>query len=338
MYRKMSLIIPVFIPHEGCPHACVFCNQHSISGRTGGPIDPDEVRAIVHTWLARCRRERERVQVGFYGGSFTALPIQRQGELLGAAEGFLAREEVHSLRISTRPDCIDPATVQRLREARVATVELGVQSLDDRVLRACGRGHTARHVREAVTCLREGGMEVGLQLMLGLPGQTFLSLMRTAREAAALKPDFVRIYPVLVLRGSRLERDYTENRYRPLTLSRAVAQSAWMKDFFLSRAIPVVRLGLQAGPELEKNLIAGPYHPSFGEMVDSRRMLRRTRRLLAAAPPGKVILEINGKDRSIFHGHRSANMERLTGLGLLDRFTLRTSATRPRGTISISAP
>lgn len=332
----MPLVIPIFIPHEGCPHACVFCNQHRISGRTGqSPVTPGEVGKIIAQWLAR-RTEcgTDPVQVAFYGGSFTGLPVERQEELLEAVVPFRQQGLVQAVRLSTRPDYIDARIIARLRRYGVAIVELGVQSLDPVVLAASNRGHSAGQTIRAIGLLRASGLQVGVQLMVGLPGESLLSLRRTVRQVAALCPDFVRIYPVLVLKGSGLAGLYAQGRYRPLTLEQAVAQTAWMNNFFAGRGIRVVRMGLQPGPELEEALVAGPYHPAFGELVLSRLMLRRTRRALRGVPEGeKVRLSIAAQDRSIFQGMRSENIKRLRQLGLLDRFNLVTDPCQPRATL-----
>lgn len=332
----MPLVIPVFIPHAGCPHACLFCDQHRISGRTDSqPVTPAEVTAIIRQWLARSATRRpESVQVAFYGGSFTGLPEARQEELLETVAPFLTRGEVRTIRISTRPDYVSAQVIARLRRAGVGIVEIGVQSLDPAVLSACNRGHTAEQAIRAMLLLREAGLETGVQLMLGLPGQTLSSLRQTARRVAALRPHFVRIYPALVLQGSGLALLHGRNLYRPLPLDEAVGQAAWLTNYLESRTIRVVRLGLQPGPELEAALEAGPYHPAFGELVRARLMLRTTRRTLRCVAPGsRVRLAIAARDRSIFRGLRGANMVRLQQDGLHDRFELVTDPAQPRGTL-----
>ena len=333
----MPFVIPIFIPHEGCPHACVFCNQHRISGRTGHhPVSPGEVAEIISQWLVRASMRRTgQVQVAFYGGSFTGLAAERQVELLGVVSPFLAQGRVQAIRISTRPDYVDPVVIDRLRRSGVKIVELGVQSLDPEVLAACNRGHSPVQAIRAIGLLREAGLEVGVQLMVGLPSQSLLSLRRTVRQVAVLRPDFVRIYPVLVLKESGLAALHAQGRYHPLTLDQAVAQTAWMRNFFADHGIRVVRMGLQPGPELEEALLAGPYHPAFGELVLARLMLRRTQRALRDVPEGtKIRLSIAARDRSIFQGMGSANITRLRQLGLLERFELVTDPSQPRATLN----
>ncbi|WPD24495.1 MAG: radical SAM protein [Candidatus Electrothrix scaldis] len=329
-------VIPVFIPHEGCPHCCVFCNQRRISGFTKKPVTAEDVRETVQTWLEGKGSERHQVQVAFYGGSFTGLPQTRQQELLGAVAPFMEQGRVQSLRLSTRPDYIDQERVALLQEYQVSTVELGVQSMNDQVLALAKRGHRAVDVERAVPVLRQAEMEVGIQLMLGLPGDTRTSLRRTVERVIALQPDFVRIYPLLVVQHSELAEQYKRGEYAPLSLDKAVILTAWMKQRFDKVDIRVVRMGLQAGPELESSVLAGPWHPAFGELVASRLMLRRTRRLLAQIPAEDAIqLYINQRDQSVFRGMKSANIRRLQELGLWQRIALSTDPTVPRGTVNV---
>jgi histone acetyltransferase (RNA polymerase elongator complex component) len=241
---------------------------------------------------------------------------------------------VDVIRLSTRPDYIDGNRLDLLKAHRAGIVELGVQSLDDTVLAASRRGHTSQDVVRAVHLLRESGFQIGLQMMVGLPGQNRSSLRATVERLIRLAPDFVRIYPLLVIRGSGLARQYEQGRFQPLSLDMAVLHCAWMKEKLARSGIRIVRMGLQAGPELERSLIAGPYHPSFGHLVDSRLMLGQARRLLATVDPGQsVTLVINPRDLSTFWGVGGANRERLTRLGLSDRFSLTTDPGLPRGTV-----
>lgn len=332
----MPLVIPIFIPHQGCPHTCIFCNQHRISGhKEDALLKPSQVQQIIALWLDRTPEKCiDGVQVAFYGGSFTGLPFSRQQELLDGVAPFLQKGLVQSIRLSTRPDYIDATTVTFLQDHGVATVELGVQSLDDAVLEASDRGHSAADTREAVHLLREGKMEVGLQLMLGLPGQSSYSLIQTAREAVALRPDFVRIYPALVLQESGLHVLYNRGDYRPLSLGKAVVQAAWMKKYFDAHLVKVIRMGLQPGPELEESLVAGPYHPAFGELVSSRIMLQQTRKVLQGEESGlRLELSISDRDVSVFRGLHSGNIRRLEKLGLADRFTMVTDTDQERFTL-----
>lgn len=335
----MALVIPVFIPHEGCPHRCLFCNQRRISGQVGATVRGDAVQETIDLWLARCRPERrQHAEVAFYGGSFTCLPQKRQLELLAAVQPFLVRRLVQNIRLSTRPDGIDAPALDLLARYRVATIELGVQSCDDEVLTRSGRGHNSATVALAAQSVRARGFRLGIQLLPGLPGETFASLRRTTATVIGLRPNFVRIYPALVLRDSGLARLYHQGGYRPLSLDRAVAQTAWMKKRFDAKGIEVVRMGLQPTADLERALIAGPYHPAFGELVLSRLMFHTARKLLAkAGTDAPLTLVIAARDRSIFQGQHSANLHRLRRLGLDQHMVLRTDREQLRQTVRVGA-
>ena len=333
----MPLVIPIFIPHEGCPHCCIFCNQHSISGHSAAPVTPQDVQESITTWLDRCQpKNRDQVQVAFYGGSFSGLPAKRQAELLGAVRPFLDQGQVQEIRLSTRPDYIDSERLALLVRHRVGIIELGAQSCDDRVLQQAGRGHNSAAIAAAAQLIRAHGIRLGIQLMLGLPGDQFQTLRRTVQEVIRLQPNFVRLYPVLVLKGSGLEGLYLQGEYRPLSLGKAVALTAYMKKRFDDQGIQVVRMGLQPTVDLERALVAGPFHPAFGHLVNSRLMLNQARRALATAPgTDRVALVIADRDQSVFRGIRSANMRRLQQLGLLERFSLHTDPNQPRQTVKV---
>jgi histone acetyltransferase (RNA polymerase elongator complex component) len=302
-------------------------------------VDAAAIGDTIRTWLKRARPgKRQQVQVAFYGGSFTGLPLQRQRILLAAVQPFIQQGQVQEIRLSTRPDYIDEQRLELLCRHGVRTVELGVQSCDDHLLQLAGRGHNQADTLRACGLIKQSGLHLGIQLMLGLPGEGLASLRRTATRVIELRPDCVRLYPVLVLRGSGLEHLYHRGEYRPLSLGRAVLLAAFMKKRFDDQGITVVRMGLQPGPELEHSLVAGPYHPAFGELVKSRLMLRRTRRILTRLPEGQTVtLVINQRDQSIFRGPNSRNMEQLRRWGLLDRFVVRTDPHQPRQTVDFVA-
>lgn len=313
-------IIPFFIVHQGCPHRCVFCNQTSITGQTegAGQLTAGQVAAEIAIWLARPRRNvAAKVQVAFYGGSFTGLPQGRQAELLSAVAPFINQGQVQAVRLSTRPDCVDPGTAAFLAEHGVRIVELGVQSMDAAVLAASGRGYGPGEVVSALRVLRGAGLQVGGQLMVGLPGETARRAVDSAQRLADLAPDFVRLYPTLVVAGSALAVDHEAGRYRPLTLHQAVARTARLKGIFDVCSIPVVRMGLQDGAALTQNLIAGPHHPAFGEMVLARIFFQKVRRVLRQAAGQGRRLTLAAADESIFRGPGNGYRLRLMALGLL---------------------
>jgi histone acetyltransferase (RNA polymerase elongator complex component) len=276
MARKKQLIIPVFIPFGGCPHKCVFCNQAGITGEDTLP-SPGVVKATVErylsTWEGRWEGKGEgggRREVAFYGGSFTGLPPALQKSYLECAYGYVLKKRVDALRLSTRPDYIFRGGLALLKDYGVETVELGVQSMSDEVLSLSGRGHGADITVSAVELLRMEGFKVGLQIMPGLPGDTRASIIETARRVAELEPDFVRVYPTLVIRGTPLERMSTDGVYTPWPLEEMVEVCRDLSILFKKAGIPVVRFGLQPTDELEKNIVAGPYHPAFRQLVETR--------------------------------------------------------------------
>lgn len=304
-------IIPVFIPHLGCRHQCIFCNQKKITGRHT-PVSASQVAAMIDERLAGVNCDRW-IEVAFFGGSFTALPVAIQNDLLAPAYQALRRKRIHAIRLSTRPDCISDSNVANLRRQGVTTVELGVQSLDDSVLVNALRGHSSQIVTEAVNKLKAAGLQCGLQLMPGLPGENWLSLLATVQRAVQLQPDFVRIYPTVVLADTPLADLYHEGIYQPLSLAAAVARSAYMKLVFEQQGISVIRTGLQATEELDSgsSVLAGPYHPSFGELVDSHLfylMLAGFIEQNAACSESGLSIYHNPKDTSKIRGHYNRNI------------------------------
>lgn len=276
--------------------------------------------------------------MAFYGGSFTALPIRRQQDLLAAVQPFLDQGLVRDIRLSTRPDAIDKDGLALLRDYRVSIIELGVQSCSDNVLRRSGRGHdTLASIRASALIKQSKKFRLGIQLMPGLPGDTFYTLRQTTDSVVAMQPDFVRLYPTLVLRGSTLADLYQQGHYQPLSLARATLLCAWMKKRFDEQGIRVIRMGLQASPSLEQALLAGPYHPAFGQLVDSRLMLNKIRRALAEAGEERVGLVLAQRDLPLFYGHGGRNIQRLEQLGLLGRFSLRADPSQAHFTLRTEA-
>jgi histone acetyltransferase (RNA polymerase elongator complex component) len=333
-------VIPVFISHQGCPHRCIFCDQHTITGQNeaeGQPVTPGSVRKTIEDWLCLPRKKRrQRVQVAFYGGSFTGLPYQRQVDLLESVQPYIASGEVDCIRISTRPDYIDDVIIALLKEYSVAIVELGIQSLNQEVLTVSFRGHSVQQSEDAIIRLKMNGFKVGAQLMCGLPGDNRSRLLATAGKTAALGPDFVRIYPALVIKGSGLEKLYREGKYTPLSLARAIALSARMKNIFDEHGIKVVRIGLQPSAELAERVVAGPYHPAFGELVLARNIFKKTRKLLHEKEGlQKKSLHIAKADESVFRGPNNAAIKRLTKLGLMKNVELVFDKNLARNTVGL---
>lgn len=264
------LIIPVFVPHEGCPHACCFCNQRKISGQNSAPSQ-DAVRRIIESYVDIIPNY-DAVQVAFFGGSFTGIPEAVRRQYLETAASYVKNKQIDSIRISTRPDYIDSEILAMLKEYSVRTIELGAQSMDDEVLRRAGRGHTAADTVRASERIRAWNFELGLQTMTGLPGASCESDRKTAEEIIRLHPDFVRIYPTVVIKGTPLHTMYIRGEYIAPPLDKTVAFCAELMVKYQSENIKVIRMGLQSsdGVNAGGEIAAGPYHPAFGQLVRSQ--------------------------------------------------------------------
>ena len=303
-------ILPIFIPHAGCPHQCVFCNQKKISGQHSAALA--SAREQITRWRSWLRPSLAH-EAAFYGGSFTGLPLDLQRELLQLTDALLAECFIGSVRLSTRPDYIDEERLELLKKYHVELVELGVQSLDDKVLQAAERGHTAAAVTAAMALLKQHGFKTGLQLMVGMPQQSFASVKETARQAIALHPDIARIYPLLVIKDTPLAQTYAQGLFVPLSLDEAVTQAAWLYKELTQAGIKVIRIGLQADEELcaEGNILAGPFHPAMGELVKSRVLRDElTPRLLEQAKITQTLtLHCPARLESKLRGQKNCNLQ-----------------------------
>lgn len=306
------LIVPFFISHQGCPQRCVFCNQRTISGRGGELPTDDEMRAAIAA-AAAFRRGRP-VEVAFYGGTFTSIPRADQQRLLGTLQPLLAAKEIASVRVSTRPDAVDGEAARFLRAHGVTTVELGVQSMDDRVLAASGRGHTGADTERAFAFLREEGIAVGAQLMPGLPGDTAEISLASLRRILTLGPACLRIYPTVVVEGTGLAELWRCGRYTPLERDAAVSLCARMLRLATEAGVPVIRIGLQPTEELEApgTILAGPWHPAFRQLVEGELWSELLLRLADGIPRGsEVRLGCAPTRLSDVVGQRRRNLHRL---------------------------
>lgn len=312
-------IIPIFIPHLGCPNDCVFCNQKKITGistlLTGGEIEEKIVE-----YLGYFKPGRE-IEIAFYGGSFTALTVEKQLEFLAIGKKYKDLELVDKIRLSTRPDFIDDAILDRLEEYGVDIIELGVQSLSNSVLELSNRGHDAKSVYDAVKCIKQRDFTLGLQQMIGLPGDNYETSLYTTRELISLKPDFVRIYPTLIVVETELENMYRDGLYSPLTVETAVD---YVTDYFILftlNKIPVIRVGLQntESISLDGDVVAGPFHEAFGELVKSEIF----RRIIVWELKDTELKDLNivssQKTISLIVGQKSTNRDAIVrDLGLDD--------------------
>jgi histone acetyltransferase (RNA polymerase elongator complex component) len=330
------MIIPFFIPHSGCPHQCVFCNQKNITGQDRPP-DISSLPQKINKFL-KTNTGNKPVQIAFYGGSFTALPVEMQKAYLEAAQPFVKSGQVESVRLSTRPDAINRDILSFLEGYRVNTIELGAQSMDDRVLALSGRGHTVADTVNAVELIKGRGLTLGLQLMPGLPGDSSDTFLETVAKSIALKPDFVRLYPVLVIKGTPLEELYKAGKYTPLSLHEAIAQCRAALVQFGQAGIDVIRVGLQPTEELGKpgTVVAGPYHPAFRQLVESSLLLDAMRAALGREGAGTpVTLHVNTADLSSAIGQKRCNVTLLKSESGLASLAIVPDILVPRGSVRV---
>ena len=325
-------VIPVFVPHLGCRHECVFCNQRRISGSEKAATAATVKQAIEQS--AALPRSGAKRQLAFYGGSFTAIEPERQEELLGAAAEAIGKGEIDAIRLSTRPDAIDETVLARLKRFGVEMVELGAQSMDGEVLRLSGRGHTAEDVVRSSEAVKAAGFRLILQMMTGLPGDSVDKDIETAKKLIALRPDGVRIYPTVIVRDTALYDLWRAGEYREHTVEDAVAVCAQLMPLFEEANIPVIRLGLNPTEELSQGAaVAGAYHPALGELVRSRILLEKARALLAGTEPGsRVTLGVNAAELSQMIGQKRQNVRALSRALALEELRIR-SCKAERGEI-----
>ena len=245
---KKEYVIPVFVPHLGCPNDCIFCNQKSISGQKKA-VTKEDVKNTIEYFLKNIEKDSIK-EIAFYGGSFTGIDVKTQDELLSVANEYINDGQVDSIRISTRPDYIDKETLKRLKKYNVKTIELGVQSASNYILGRANRGHTFDDVKKASKLIRRYGFKLGHQMMVGLPESNRNDEINTAKALIKLKPKMVRIYPVLVIKGTRLEQEYNEGIYEPLTVVQAVETCKQLVRMFTNKKIEVIRIGLQNTDEI----------------------------------------------------------------------------------------
>ncbi len=306
--------ISIFVPHLGCPQQCSFCNQKTITGKQTQPTAED-VKNAVTTALKRKGYEYE---IAFFGGSFTAIGREYMQKLLTAAAECVDGERIKGIRISTRPDYIDDEVLDLLKAHKVTAIELGAQSMDDEVLKANMRGHSAEDVENAAKLIKSHGFELGLQMMTGLYLDTDEKAVKTAKKLIALQPDTVRIYPTVVLKGTYLAELFDKELYKPQTVDDAAALCTKLLPMFEEAGIRVIRLGLHASDDIKKNMVAGAYHESFGEIVQSRFMLNR----VLAYPPGNYEIRVNPRSVSKLKGNQKRNAYFLMEQGYNIKYTV----------------
>lgn len=314
-------IIPIFVPHLGCPNDCIFCNQKSISGQMK-QVTEGEVEKTIQEFLNSFKDENLYTEIAFFGGSFTGIDIELQEKLLKIAYKYVKEKRVDGIRVSTRPDYIDKNELKLLKKYGVKTIELGVQSANDYILKRAKRGHTFEDVKKASKLIRRHGFTLGHQMMVGLPDSTWIDEMNTAKELAKLKPKIIRIYPVLVIKRTELETEFAKGEYHPITLEQAVERCKELYYFFDKKKITVIRMGLQntdiiSNPEnVSSEVVAGPYHEAFGQLVEDSiwydKILNAIKKVNTKV--AEIEIEVNPENINNVIGHKKENIQKLKEL------------------------
>jgi len=317
---KNNHIIPIFISHKGCPNQCTFCNQKKISGSLG-EIDIEKIRKEIEEWIllfdSNSPENSKRMyrQIAFFGGSFTGIDIKLQEDLLKLANEYIKNDKIDSIRISTRPDYINIEILEMLKKYNVETIELGIQSMDEEVLKEAKRGHTSSDVEKACKLINQYGFCLGVQVMIGLNKSTLEKEIDTCNKLISLNPKIARIYPVLVIKDTELEEQYKNNQYKPLEVEEAVIRSKEVFKLFEKNNIDVIRIGLQNTDNIKEDadVVAGPFHPAFGQLVKSEIMYDEIYNYLKENKISnkELNVEINPSDISTLIGNKKKNVTRI---------------------------
>lgn len=318
---KKQYVIPIFVPHLGCPNDCTFCNQKNISGQLK-PVTTKDVETTIEYYLKNFKDADAYKEVAFFGGSFTGIEPEKQEELLKVAYKYIKSGQINGIRISTRPDYINKEILKRLKKYGVKTIELGVQSTNNYILNKCKRGHTFEDVKRASKLIKLYRFTLGHQMMVGLPESTRIDELNTAKDLAKLKPKIMRIYPVLVIKDTALEREYKNKEYEPLTVNQAVEVCKELYYFFKKKKINVIRIGLQNTDEIcnpqndGSKVVAGPYHEAFRQLVESAMwydcIVEKIKKFNVKVKQIEII--VNTEDINNVVGHKRENVKKLREL------------------------
>jgi histone acetyltransferase (RNA polymerase elongator complex component) len=310
--KNRPLIVPIFIPNQGCPYRCIYCQQEKITSQSFQDVNAS---TIARTLDQAVRSDRfdpiRKPEVAFYGGTFTNLTTARMKELLGAVSPYLQQGLFNSIRFSTRPDSVLNKPLDLLKNMGVSTVELGAQSMVDEVLKHSRRGHTAQDTVESVRMLKEFGFKVGVQLMPGLPGDTQERFMETVEKVIRLRPHMVRLYPTIVLKGTVLEKWFQEKKYHPMPLAKAVKICQESCVRLEDNAIPVIRMGLMSSKTLleDGQIVAGPWHKAFGFLVRSEIYQQRIEAFLPEkGRASEIILRVPHRELPLVRGYKNRGL------------------------------
>lgn len=300
---KEQAIIPIFIPHEGCPHDCIFCNQKRITARDSAPTGA-EITDLIERNLSTMQELKVR-EIAFFGGSFTAIPIEEQISYLRIANKYKATGSVDRIRLSTRPDCIDSAILDILKEHSVDLIELGVQSFDDEVLQKSNRGHDSKSVYRAADMIRQRGFELGVQLMIGLPGDTYAKALFSSAECIRLRPSTVRLYPTIILEDTELYELYNSGRYQPFSENLMLKTTKAMYRKISLAGIKIIRVGLKSTDLITSSCTS--YHPAFREIVEGEIIRDAIESIISKQLSQEIHITSHPTNLSRLVGHSGSN-------------------------------
>lgn len=332
--NKRHYIIPIFISHIGCPHQCVFCNQDKIAKEVEDEVTAKDVRETLNEYLDTINHNNSTVEVSFFGGTFTAIDVNKQRELLAVAKQYKDKGLIDKIRMSTRPDAINGYILSYLKDYSVDIIELGVQSLDEEILRLSGRGHTVEDVEKASKLIKEYGFTLGHQIMPGLPGDNFKKDIETAKKSIEMKPDICRIYPSLVIKDTPMEKMYKRGEYKPYSLEEAVNISKELYKLYTEANINIIRIGLQPTENITwgGDLVDGPFHPAFRELVEGSLICDNIKN--AVNTDEDIIIEINSRDLSKLYANKKLYFNNFKN-NHTGRITVNTKDKLERGKINI---
>jgi len=304
--------IPIFIPELACPFQCVFCNQEKISGQQHIP-DENEIIKTITDHLDSFKSQNRWVELGFFGGSFTGIPIDEQKRYLQMVQAFIDENKINAIRLSTRPDYISEEILAVLKNYRVSTIELGAQSMDDEVLKKSFRGHTVKQTEDAAKMILANGFKLGLQMMIGLPGDTLEKSISTVKKIIELGATNTRIYPAVVIRGTAMHKWYEDGKYIPLNMEEAVQWTSRILPLFEKAGVKILRVGLHPSEGLLSGheLVAGPFHQSFKELVLTEIWKQQFGELLEKEKTGNITIQASPKELNYAIGYGAANKKML---------------------------
>lgn len=308
---KKHYIIPIFVSHQGCPHQCVFCNQDKIARAVDKEVTDEDVRKTVEEYIKTIDHNNSTIEISFFGGTFTAIDVNKQKELLSVAKEYKEKGYIDKIRMSTRPDAINKYILDYLKEYKVDIIELGVQSLNDEVLRLSGRGHSSEDVKRASRLIKEYKITLGHQIMPGLPGDNFEKDVETVKKSIEMEPDICRIYPSLVIKDTPMAEMYKRGEYVPYSLEEAVCISKELYKLYKEANVNIIRIGLQPTENITwgKDIIDGPFHPAFRELVEGSLLCDKIKSSINRDED--IIIEINSKDLSKLYTNKKVYFNNL---------------------------